>query len=120
MSWRPVTAMPLEDGLNQDTVADPSWKPLLVTPRHPEYVSAHLIFSSASAGVLAAYFGDETTFSLESVRLPGVVRTYRSFSSALDEVTLGRIYAGIHFCSACVVDRTSGTANAHHMLDPAI
>src|SRR5690349_1715242 len=65
MSWRPVTAIPLADGLNLDTLADPNWKPLLVTPRHPEYVSAHLIFSSASAGVLAAYFGDDTTFSLE-------------------------------------------------------
>src|SRR5262249_36658518 len=106
MSWRPVTAIPLADSLNPDTVADPNWKPLLVTPRHPEYVSAHLIFSSASAGVLAAYFGDDTTFSLESVSLPGVSRTYNSFSSALDEITLARIYAGIHFRSACVDGRT--------------
>src|SRR5260370_39098583 len=83
MSWRPVTAIPLADSLNPDTAADPDWRPLLVTPRHPEYVSAHLIFSSASAGVLAAYFGDETTFSLEYVGLPGELRTYDSVSSVL-------------------------------------
>jgi hypothetical protein len=117
MSWRPVTAIRLADSLNPDTAADPDWTPLLVTPRHPEYVSAHLIFSSASAGVLAAYFGDDTTFSLESVGLPGVFRTYNSFSSALDEVTLARIYAGIHFRSACVDGRTMGTAIAHYVLE---
>jgi hypothetical protein len=117
MSWRPVTAIPLADSLNPDTVADPNWKPLLVTPRHPEYVSAHLIFSSASAGVLAAYFGDDTTFSLESVGLPGVFRTYNSFSSALDEITLARIYAGIHFRSACIDGRTMGTAIAQYVLE---
>jgi hypothetical protein len=116
MSWRPVTAIPLADSLNPDTAADPNWTPLLVTPRHPEYISAHLIFSSASAGVLAAYFGDDTTFSLESVGLPGVFRTYNSFSSALDEITLARILAGIHFRSACVDGRTMGTAIAQYVL----
>jgi len=117
MSWRPVTAIPLADSLNPDTVADPNWKPLLVTPRHPEYVSAHAIFSSASAGVLAAYFGDDTIFSLESVSLPGVFRTYNSFSSALDEITLARIYAGIHFRSACIDGRSMGTAIAQYVLE---
>jgi hypothetical protein len=117
MSWRPVTAIPLADGLNPDTVADPNWKPLLVTPRHPEYVSAHLIFSSAAAGVLAAQFGDDATFSIESVRLPGVIRTYTSFSSALDEITLARIYAGIHFRSACEDGRTMGTAIAQYVVE---
>ncbi len=117
MSWRPVTAIPLADRLNPDTMADPNWRPLLVTPRHPEYVSAHAIFSSASAGVLAAYFGDDTTFSLESVSLPGVFRTYNSFSSALDEITLARIYAGFHFRSACVDGRSMGTAIAQYVLE---
>lgn len=117
MSWRPVTAIPLADSLNPDTMADPNWRPLLVTPRHPEYVSAHAIFSSASAGVLAAYFGDDTTFSLESVSLPGVFRTYNSFSSALDEITLARIYAGFHFRSACVDGRSMGTAIAQYVFE---
>jgi len=117
ISWRPVTAIPLADSLNPDTVADPDWKPLLATPRHPEYVSAHPIFSTASASVLAAYFGDDTTFSLESVSLPGVFRTYNSFSSALDEITLARIYAGIHFRSACVDGDSMGAAIAQYVLE---
>jgi len=97
-NWRPVTAMVLADADgNPDTAADPAWTPLLPTPAHPEYVSAHAIFSGGAAGVLADFFGDSTSFSLESVGLPGTVRTYTSFSSALAEAELSRIYGGIHF-----------------------
>jgi len=117
MSWRPVTAIPLADSLNPDTVADPNWKPLLATPRHPEYVSVHSIFTSASAQVLAASFDDGTRAFQESVSLLAPVRTYNSFSSALDEITLARIYAGIHFRSACVDGRSMGTAIAQYVLE---
>ncbi len=97
-NWRPITAIVLADADgNPDTAADPAWTPLLPTPAHPEYVSAHAIFSAGAAGVLADFFGDSTTFSLESVGLPGTVRTYTSFSSALAEAELSRIYGGIHF-----------------------
>lgn len=97
-NWRPITAIVLADADgNPDTAADPAWTPLLPTPEHPEYVSAHAIFSGGAAGVLADFFGDTTSFSLESVGLPGTVRTYASFSSALEEAKLSRIYGGIHF-----------------------
>jgi hypothetical protein len=97
-NWRPITAIVLADADgNPDTAADPVWTPLLPTPAHPEYVSAHAIFSGGAAGVLADFFGDSTSFSLESVGLPGTVRTYTSFSSALAEAELSRIYGGIHF-----------------------
>jgi len=97
-NWRPITAIVLADtDANPDTAADPAWTPLLPTPAHPEYVSAHAIFSGGAVGVLADFFGDSTSFSLESVGLPGTVRTYTSFSSALEEAKLSRIYGGIHF-----------------------
>ncbi len=70
---------------------------MLATPPHPEYVSAHAIFSGGAAGVLADFFGDNTSFSLESVGLPGTVRAYTSFSSALEEAKVSRICGGIHF-----------------------
>ncbi|HEY7694108.1 MAG TPA: vanadium-dependent haloperoxidase [Gaiellaceae bacterium] len=40
--WRPITAIRGAglDG-NASTTADPAWSPLLVTPNHPEYPSAH-------------------------------------------------------------------------------
>src|SRR5258708_34508547 len=97
-NWLPITAIELADiHTNPTTVADPAWIPLLTTPPHPEYVSAHAIFSAGGVGVLADFFGDNTSFSLESVGLPGTVRTYATFSSALEEAKVSRIYGGIHF-----------------------
>jgi len=116
-NWRPVTAIVLADtDGNPNTAPDPAWTPLLTTPGHPEYVSAHAVFSAGAAGVLADFFGDSTIFSLESVGLPGTVRTYSSFSSALDEAGLSRIYGGIHFRSALEDGRTLGSEVAIFVL----
>ena len=54
--WRPVTGIRLaaDDG-NPDTAADTAWAPLISTPAHPSYVSAH-------ASVSGAAFGGSTTF----------------------------------------------------------
>ena len=91
--WRPVTAIRLTD--------DPEWTPLLATPAHPEYTSGHSSTSSAAATVLADYFGEDTPFMLESPAVPGWVRFYPSFSAAMDEVADARVFAGIHFRTAC-------------------
>jgi hypothetical protein len=50
--WRPVTAI--------RATSDPTRTPLLVTPAFQEYPSAHSGVSSASATVLAAFYGDHT------------------------------------------------------------
>ena len=116
-NWRPVTAIELANiHTNPNTVPDAAWTPLITTPAHPEYVSAHAIFSAGAVGVLADFFGDNTSFSLESVGLPGKVRTYSSFSSALDEAAMSRIYGGIHFRSALEDGRTVGGEVAEYVL----
>jgi hypothetical protein len=97
--WRPVTAIPAAgtDG-NPDTAADPTWTPFLVTPNHPSYTSGHSGVSGAAAAVLAAFFGtDDIAFSFSSDSLPGVTRSYASFSAALQECSDSRVYAGIHW-----------------------
>lgn len=117
-NWRPVTAIVLADtDGNPNTAADPAWTPLVVTPSHPEYVSAHAVLSAGAIGVLADFFGDNTAFSLESVGLPGTVRSYTSFSSALDEGALSRIYGGVHFRSALQDGRVLGGEVARYVLD---
>src|SRR5207253_6469464 len=80
--WRPVTAIRAADtDGNPDTAADPNWTPFLVTPAHPSYNSGHSGISGAAAAVLAAFFGtDAVSFSLSSDSLPGVTRSYASFS----------------------------------------
>jgi hypothetical protein len=115
--WRPVTAIPLAatDG-NTLTDAELTWAPLLATPAHPEYPSGHSTVSSAAATVLANYFGDKTSFAVVSDTLVGVVRSFGSFSAALDEVADARVFAGIHFRFACLDGQATGTAVAGYVL----
>ncbi len=115
--WRPFHSIRLADtDGNPLTEPDPAWTPLLSTPAHPEYVSAATVFSAAAAGVLAAYFGDATTLTHESVGQPGVFRTHTSFSAALDENSEARIYAGLHYRSSCKDGSDMGAAVAGSVL----
>jgi hypothetical protein len=119
--WRPITAIALADTDSNDaTVADPAWTPLLITPNHPEYPSGHSSASGASAEVLAAFFGDDTEFTLTSELTPGVTRYYTSFSDAVDEVRDARVFGGIHFRSACVDGQALGRQVAHYVLANAM
>jgi PAP2 superfamily len=97
--WRPVTAIRAADtDGNPDTEADVNWTTLFATPSHPSYPSAHATFSTACATVLAAYFGtDAIPFSLSFDGLPGVTRSFDSFSAAANEAGQSRMWAGIHW-----------------------
>jgi hypothetical protein len=87
--WRPVTAA---------REIDPTWTPLLPTPPFPSYTSGHSSFSSAAAAALANFFGtDAVKFTSTSDGLPGVTRTFDSFSAAAEEAGVSRIYGGIHW-----------------------
>lgn len=105
--WRPVTAIDIQD---------PTWTPLLFTPNHPEYPSGHSTLSGAAAGVLRDRFGEQTPFSVTSDVMLGVVRSFANFSSALDEIGNARIFAGIHFRSACDDGLATGDAVAEYVV----
>jgi hypothetical protein len=98
--WRPLTGIREADtDGNPDTIADPTWTPLLNTPPFPSYVSGHSTYSGAGAAILAELFGDNTAFSSTSDNplLAGVTRSYDSFSEAALEAGRSRIYGGIHW-----------------------
>lgn len=121
VAWRPVTAIPLADtDGNPSTKADPNWAPLFATPNHPEYPSGHSTVSGAAAVVLANFFGEKRHFTMDNDLMIGVTRSFRSFSQALDEVKNARIYAGIHFRSACDDGQTTGIQVANWVLDNAL
>jgi hypothetical protein len=100
--WRPITAIRAAADLNIPALkGDPNWEPLLVTPPHPEYPSAHATFSGAAEAILRAYFGsDDVNISVTFPAPFGVTRTYRRFSEITEEVDNARVWGGIHFRSA--------------------
>ena len=108
--WRPITAIRNGDlDPRADTEKEAEWTPLLATPPFPEYTSGHSTFSAAGATILAAFFGrDDLAFTTFSEDLPGVSRSFSSFSDAALEAGMSRIYGGIHFLSANRAGLSSG------------
>jgi membrane-associated phospholipid phosphatase len=110
--WRPVTAIRNgETDGNAATVGHPTWSSFIITPPFPDYVSGHSTFSGAASQVLAMFYGtDEIAFTTGSDSLPGVTRSFRSFSAAAAEAAISRMYGGIHFRSANADGLASGLA----------
>lgn len=95
--WRPVTAIQRADtDGNPDTTADPAWTPLSATAPDPSYPGAHGTISAAGAETLSSIYGNDFAFNVTSTALPGVERSFTSFSEAADEATVSRIYNGNH------------------------
>jgi len=97
--WRPITAIRAADtDGNSATAADPNWTPLATTALDPSYPGAHAVVSADAALVLAGFFGSNTDkFTVTSEVLPGVERSFTSFTGAAQEANNSRIYAGQHF-----------------------
>ncbi len=97
--WRPITGIREADlDGNPNTAPDTTWTPLLSTPNHPSYFSGHSVFSAAAARVLGLFFGNDLfNFTSTSDGLPGVQRSYTSFTQAALEAGQSRIFGGIHW-----------------------
>ena len=115
--WRPITAIREADPANPRIASDPGWTPLFATPAHQDYPSGHSCVSGAATTVLADEFGERTRFSVTSDLILGVSRSFRSFSDALEEVKNARIFAGIHFRTACDDGTKIGLAVGRYVLD---
>jgi hypothetical protein len=109
--WRPITA------IRESNQADRSWRPLLPTPGHPDYVSRHCASAGAASTILIQFFGDKTPFRDSSDSLPGVTRRYANFTALCKETRAARTLAGIHFHTADVVGERGGIQVAHYVLD---
>src|SRR5215471_7618220 len=119
--WRPVTAIRAGDtDGNPDTQPDTNWTPLVTTPPHPEYPSAHGCFTGATTETLKFLLGtDDFSFSVDSgvAGLSNPVRTYSSFSQALDEVFGARIYGGMHYRNSMRYGAKIGKKASHYATD---
>jgi hypothetical protein len=137
--WRPVTAIhaegaaaavalaadaaaaedPVESGAGalSGLAADVNWTPLATTALDPSYPGAHAVVSAAGANVLASFFhNDRDSFAVSSEVLPGVERSFASFSAAADEAAVSRIYAGQHFRFDQVAGQRLGRRVADYVL----
>ena len=124
-SWRPVTAIREGDNDGNDaTVGDPAWDSHQNTPAVSDYPSTQSTFSGAAAVVLASVLGgDQANFSFTSGKpFEGLTRSFTSFSQAARESADSRVYAGIHFRSACedglALGRKVGQRTATMYLQP--
>jgi hypothetical protein len=108
--WRPITAIRNGDTHGNAAMTRVSdWEPLLTTPLHPEYPCAHCITSAAIAAVLEREFGAAfPAVTMTSPTAPGVVRRWTSAKAFTDEVSVARIYGGIHYRTSTVVGQTMG------------
>jgi hypothetical protein len=124
--WRPVTAIngsldpstvthdgfgpvPGYDDGNPATVEQAGWRPLLTTPNHPEYPSAHCTITSAMAEVFSTFLGtnqiDLDIHGFDPAGPPGNMNAVRHFdmpNDLRDEVIQARILAGLHYHFSCV------------------
>jgi hypothetical protein len=123
--WRPVTAIREGDADGNDaTVGDPRWNSLQNTPSVSDYPSTQSTFSGAAAVALAGALGtDEIRFSFTSgPPFPDITRSFTSVSQAARESADSRVYAGIHFPTACedglVLGRKIGERTVAMYLQP--
>ena len=125
--WRPVTAIngsldptavtndgfgpvPGYDDGNPATVEQAGWRPLLTTPNHPEYPSAHGTLTSAMAEVFRAVLGtnriDLDIHGFDPAGPAGNLNAVRHFERTSDlrrEIINARLWAGLHYRFSTVV-----------------
>jgi len=118
--WRPVTAIPAGDtDGNRRTVADPTWTPLLATPNHPDYPSAHSCITPAAGLVISRFLHTANIdYTVPSVT-GGAARHFATRQDLTREVGNARIWGGIHFRSAVddgttISQRTAKYVLRHH------
>jgi hypothetical protein len=116
--WRPVTAIQLADtDGNPDTLADPSWLPLLATPPYPDYTSGLNTFMGATTHVLSEVLGLGGGRIDVNITVAGTTRHYEFASELNQDAVDARVWAGIHFRTADVVAIEAGTQVGDWALD---
>ncbi len=125
LGWRPITAIQHADlDGNPDTTADPSWQPLVATPTHPEYPSAHGCLTSAFTDAVAAALGTKHL----DLTIPGATgggvtlttnRQYNTVQDIQNEIVDARVWIGFHFRNSVEQGEQLGNNVADWDLDQA-
>jgi hypothetical protein len=140
--WRPVTAIdptavtadgfgpvPGYDDGNAATAEQMGWRPLLTTPNHPEYPSAHGTITSAVAEVLTTFLGTNQInldiHGFDPSGPPGNLNAVRHFDMPNDfrqEIIDARLWAGFHYrfstVAGVVLGRQVANFDLRHAFQP--
>jgi hypothetical protein len=137
--WRPVTAIDptsvtndgfgptpgYEDG-NPATVEQPGWRPLVTTPNHPEYPSAHGCLTGAEAQLFADVQGTEAInldiHGFDPAGPAGNLNAVHHFATADDlraEIVNARVWGGLHYRFSVEAGLKLGTEVAQYDLEHA-
>jgi hypothetical protein len=128
--WRPVTAIdptsvmndgfgtvPGPDDRNPLTVEQPGWRPLLATPNHPEYPSAHSTVTAAMMEVVTRFMGtDQIEIDVQGNAAFNATRHFATPDELVTEVRNARIWAGLHYRFSTVAGVALGKAVADYDL----
>jgi PAP2 superfamily len=135
--WRPVTAIDptsvTNDGFgptpgfndgNPATAEQTGWRPLINTPNHPEYPSAHGCVSSAVANVIANAVGtDDVSVDIRGFDPAGpagninAVHHFATIGDWLAEVANARVWGGLHYRFSTTAGVDLGTKVAQYDLE---
>ena len=103
-NWRPITAIREGDAdLNDRTVGDDEWTPLIATPPYPDHTSGYNCVTAAWMHTARRFFGHDTlAFDLVRIapNVPNVTRHYGRFTDVIEDTIDARVYEGIHFRTA--------------------
>ena len=93
MFWRPITAIQASAAPGS---SDAHWEPLISTPPHPEYPCGHCLSAAAVGAVIEGEFGAAMPVLVveDGDRM---LRRYANIMQYVDEVTISRMWAGVHY-----------------------
>jgi hypothetical protein len=134
--WRPVSAIdatavspdgfgpvPGYDDGNPATAEQAGWRPLLVTPNHPEYPAAHGALTGAMAAVFTAFLGSSQInldiHGFDPNGPAGNLNAVEHFNSADDlrtEIVNARVWGGVHYRFSGLAGITLGSKVAAYDL----
>ncbi len=96
-AWRPTSAITLGTA---SMAPDATWTPVVPTPNHPEYPAAHACNAAAVAEVLRVFYGTrQVSFAFDSqvAGLTSPRHEYASTTAMLEDLSVSRIWGGMHF-----------------------
>jgi hypothetical protein len=116
MWWRPITAIRMGDtDLNDATVGDPAWTPLIGTPPYPDWPSGLCSVVGATTTALTRLNG-MVDLNIRSAAA-NETRYYATTADIAQSAIDARVWSGIHFRTADEVSMVIGTDVANYVVD---